>query len=306
MSLKHFAAYLNERWPLQRNVPAITLLTSATLLASLIIQEHDWAWDWRYLAALGWALALFYRLRVLDDLKDREDDLVAHPDRVLSRGLVSYRQLAWTGVAAFVVETVCAALISWWVLLLHGGVALWSILMYREFFVKRWLKARPFLYAVLHLLILFMIDFTILQSAGSPDVFVIHSGFFLFAGLSFLVTFSLEVSRKIRVPEAERPEVETYSKLIGVRGSMIFIVALQGAALLVLLGLSETLHLFTVFWIPPVAAWLGVAIGLWLQSRRLTDERSKKLDRLASLFYVGLYLSLITNLAVVAVLGSFA
>lgn len=292
-SMRHFASYLAERFPVPVNGLAIFLLYSCTLLAAQRMLGLDPA-SWQpYLWGYLWVLGVFYHLRVLDDLKDRDNDVKAYPDRILSRGLVTYRQLAWTGLIAVLAETAIAAWFGPKILLLHLGTLAYSLLMYKEFFVREWLKSHLFLYGVSHMIILAFIDFTILQMAAPAGELVRLPGFFLFAFLGFSMTFSLEVSRKIRVAEVERPEVDTYSKVIGIGPSMLLVLGFQAAVMILAAFLRGHLELPLWFHGSAMAAWLAVAGVYAAWGRGLTDERSRKLDKVASLFYLQFYLSLL-------------
>jgi hypothetical protein len=169
--------------------------------------------------------------------------------------------------------------------------------MYREFFIRSWLKRHLFWYGLTHMIILSFIDFTILNMADSRGHFETSLKLFLFASLSFFMTFSLEVARKIRPPQAEHPEVDTYSKVIGIGGSMALVHLFQAAVLIVAFLLRAELGLPAWFYGCSVFAWIVVA--LWFQAwrPRLSLERSLKLDKVASVFFVEFYLSLLAFLA---------
>jgi len=47
---------------------------------------------------------------------------------------------------------------------------------------------------------------------------VTREPFIVYAANAFFWVYSLEIARMIRVPEAEKPDVDTYSKLLGSMG----------------------------------------------------------------------------------------
>jgi hypothetical protein len=222
----------------------------------------------------------------------------AYPERILSRGLVTYRQLAWTGAVTVLAETAIAWGFGPKILVLHLGTLGYSLLMYKEFFVRDWLKSHLFLYGVSHMIILAFIDFTILQLSAPHGELVRIPGFFLFAFLGFSMTFSLEVSRKIRVAEVERPEVDTYSKVIGIGPSMILVLAFQAAVMALAWALRGYLDLPLWFHGTAFGTWAFVALVYAAWGRNLTEPHSRKLDKVASLFYLQFYLSLLGILIV--------
>ncbi len=291
--LRAYWRYLAERFPLPVNGLAIFLLYSCTFLAARHMLGLSGSVRIQYLAGYLWALGVFYHLRVLDDIKDRPNDIVAYPERVLSRGLVTYRQLAWTGFLAVFGETIIAARFGPKILALHIATLLYSLLMFKEFFAREWLKKRLFLYGLSHMLILACIDFTILQMSVPRGDLVRIPGFFLFALLGFSMTFSLEVSRKIRVPGVEREEVDTYSKVIGIPSSLLLVLFFQALVMLLAWRLRHYLDLPLWFHGAALGVWLlvGAVFAAW--GRSLTDANSRKLDKVASVFYLQFYFSLL-------------
>jgi 4-hydroxybenzoate polyprenyltransferase len=164
---KAYVAYLQERFPPALNATALFLLYSCTMLAAVTLRDFPPPRPGMFLLGFGWTVAVFYHLRVLDDLKDRTADVIAYPGRVLSRGLLSYRHLAMTGLVAIAIETLIALWMGPKILALHAVTLAYSLLMYREFFIRDWLRRHLFWYGLIHMLVLSFIDFTILQMADA-------------------------------------------------------------------------------------------------------------------------------------------
>ncbi len=288
--------YLCERFPPVLNGFLAFLLYSCTLLASVRMRGFPVPGPLAYLAGYVWVVCVFYHLRVLDDLKDRDADVRAYPDRVLSRGLLSYRHLAVTGFLAVSLETAIAAALGPKILLLHLATLAYSLLMFKEFFIRGWLKRHLFWYGISHMFILAFMDFTILQMASARGPIIRIPDFFLFAFLGFCMTFSLEVSRKIRIASVEKPDVDTYSKVIGIRGSLMLAASFQAAVIALAWLLRHALGLPVWFLASTIGTWMVVVILFMVLGRRLTDAKSRKLDKVAALFYLQFYLSLLAIL----------
>ena len=258
--LRRFWMYLRERYPLAQFVPFHLLLVAAVGGISRVRLGAGWkaeqAWSAEHLWAHG-ALAMmlvliYFVLRVMDEHKDRVQDLAAYPERVLSRGLVTHRHLrraAWAAAAG----AVLLALPFGWPMLVGVAVVLgYALLMLREFFVGGWLRERLLLYGVGHNLIVLLsvllvgLGFGLAEGSG-PGVLVDPVFLLAALGLNGLV-FSLEVARKVRLPEAERPEVDTYSKTLGVRRAALLVPAVQAASV-------------AAFWPLPLGPWRWAALG---------------------------------------------
>lgn len=293
MDFRNYRLYLAERFPLALNGFLAFLLYSCTLLASARMLGMPVPGPLPFLAGYAWLVCLFYHLRVLDDIKDKEADVAAYPGRVLSRGLVTYRQLAVTGLIAIAVETALAAYLGPKILILHFITLAYSLLMFKEFFIREWLKKHLFWYGISHMLIMACMDFTILQMPSGHGPLVRIPDFFLFAFLGFCMTFSLEVARKIRVPEAEMPGADSYSKVIGIPGSMLLAMGFQAGVFALAFLLRHGLGLPIWFLGTTAGAWFVVAGLFAAVYRKLDDRLSRKLDKVAALFYLQFYLGLL-------------
>jgi 4-hydroxybenzoate polyprenyltransferase len=96
-------------------------------------------------------------------------------------------------------------------------IAAYAALMTREFFVGEWLRAHPAMYLLSHMAIMPLID---LYSTGLdwiPAGIDPPPALYLFLLLTYLNGIVIEIGRKIRVPEAEREGVDTYTGAWGVR-----------------------------------------------------------------------------------------
>jgi len=172
-----------------------------------------------FLAFIGFFL-FFVVLRMMDEYKDFDKDVLAHPERPLPRGLIPRDQFKKGITLGLFI------LVGFDFLLLAIGyknsfylysliiVHLW--LMYKEFYVAEWINARPLLYAVTHQLILVTLCFYCLSvfrpldslDFGRMDVVFSFSVLFAF--------FSYEVCRKL--DPLAHPVLKTYLSIYGMNG----------------------------------------------------------------------------------------
>ncbi|KAG0290138.1 hypothetical protein BGZ97_006265, partial [Linnemannia gamsii] len=139
-------------------------------------------------------------LRVMDDLKDVDTDILAHPERPLPRGLVTARE------ASIVVHTLVAILLINGIILaivenlacglLCIATTLYYYSMFKEFGCGHWLSARPILYVITHqLVVLLMVLFPIAAFHGASslkNILAWHAALLQFGG-----SFTFEVCRKL-------------------------------------------------------------------------------------------------------------
>ena len=253
--LQRLWIYQGERFPLAKTALLLGVFASAGINLSAQLSNRALpSWP-SYVVAILVSVIFFFQLRACDEIKDAEDDRLYRPERPVPRGLVSLRLVVGLGLAGIPVSVLAAGLLDMRLLPLLTVVWIWMALMAVEFFVPAWLKARPFLYLVSHMLILPLIALFAtacewLRFGGHPS-----PALFLFLFLSFACGCVFEVGRKIYAPINERTGVETYSALLGARDATL----LWCASLIVAYGLLIAIG--SVAGVPRPIAVIGL-IGL--------------------------------------------
>jgi 4-hydroxybenzoate polyprenyltransferase len=289
-----FFGYLRERFPLGAYGVLTALYVGggfavATRVGALPLQP----W-WRVgFLALG-VLLVFFHLRIFDEFKDDDKDRIAHPERLVQRGVVSKRDLLFWGGGAVVAEAGIAAFLgptslAWW-----AAVFLFSLGMRVEFFLGSFLEPRPLTYAVTHQPIMFLLSGWIYAAAGLPlarftDGPIVWHQLAGFGGL-----FAFEIARKLRAPAQETATELTYSKVHG-----------PGRAAAVAIGLLLLATLATA----ALTSWwmLLVALGTIAHVRYAlspTPASAKLQNTLTSVALLALHLALAVSLRVTFFSGS--
>lgn len=145
--------YVKERFP----IPVYLLLVGGISLSGNYLATGQFSARPFAMALVG-NMIFFFVLRLMDELKDYQKDLVVHPARPLPRGLLQLPQVAGAinGIMLSMLAygAVLGVLISWTVALNYWVIAGWVWLMYKEFYTNGWLADRPLLYAITHQVIL--------------------------------------------------------------------------------------------------------------------------------------------------------
>jgi 4-hydroxybenzoate polyprenyltransferase len=209
--------YQQERFPLFKSLVLLTAFSSASINFSALLSGRPLPGTATYVVALVVTLILFFQMRACDELKDVEDDRRFRPERPIPRGLVSLRLILGVALLLGPPAAVAAGSLSPGLLLLLLAVWGWLGLMTVEFFAPNWLKARPFVYLVSHMLIMPLIDLFVTATEWLPAAGGAPPGLWLFLLLSFINGCVLEIGRKLYARDNERPGVETYTALLGVR-----------------------------------------------------------------------------------------
>jgi 4-hydroxybenzoate polyprenyltransferase len=241
-------AWANERFPavnvtLFAAVYLVAVLGGRALTARgpLDLRAAD-------LLAFAGAWAFFLLLRVLDEHKDFARDARAHPGRVLQRGLVTLDQLKLFGAAAVATQLAVSLIADhgvgratlWW-----AATMAWTALMAKEFFAGAWLERRLVVYAVSHMLVMPLAMLWWAQVGAGATALPLSTAWIAVVG--FLVGAAAEVARKLRAPEQERDEVDSYTKALGIAGAvdvlalLLCCTVLVGALLLRASGAGATL-----------------------------------------------------------------
>jgi 4-hydroxybenzoate polyprenyltransferase len=258
--------YQGERFPIFKHGVLIAAFGASAVCLSALLREV--LPDWRaVVVAVVVLFGLFFQLRVADEHKDNEEDTKYRPERPVPRGLVTLGELRGVAVVVAVVQVALSVWVDWRLL---GPLALvwaWMAVMTKEFFVPKWLKARPIVYMVSHMAIMPLIDLYATACDWLPAGLGEHEGFGLTLGAFLLLSLvngtAIEIARKSWAPEDEREGVETYSKLWGpgVAGTAVLGVILAGLAIAAFVNVRSgagELFLFGLLAIGAYASWMVI------------------------------------------------
>lgn len=210
---------IKERFPPLSTLPMIVLFVAGNgLIAQHLTGISSGAR--LYFSAFLLALSFFFRLRLFDELKDYETDLKVNPHRPLARGLLSTSQVWNMALYLIGFEVVLAGFIGLHALTAHGLAIIYSLLMYKEFFVGRWLRPHLTLYAVTHTLVSAFLGFSMASIIISKPIWQFPPVLFLTALMNWSIFNLFEFARKTFSPGEERQHVDSYSSLYGVWGAV--------------------------------------------------------------------------------------
>lgn len=239
--LSRLGAWFMERFP-----PANALLFFILYLTCAAVARHSFGGIVISLVDIAGCLvawSYFLMLRIFDEHKDYELDLQNHPQRVLQSGLITLAHLRVLGAIAIAAQVIWSLYVDDWqfgAATLAWGIAfLWTCLMGKEFFCGEWLEKRLTLYAFSHMLVMPLLVWW-LANLGASGVEAGPAIVWLM-GLAFASGFAFEITRKARGADEERDTVDSYSRIFGVRGAALVIVALVLAMGALQLGLIHAL-----------------------------------------------------------------
>jgi 4-hydroxybenzoate polyprenyltransferase len=267
-------AYLAERFPLASYTVLVALFAGAGSLAAVRLGGGMS----RPEVALVVLLA-FFHLRVFDEHKDHLRDAVTHPERLLSRGVVTLADLRRWGAVAIVVEAAVSAWIGLPALLAWIAMFAFTVAMRFEFGMGERLNRSLLLYAVTHNPVVALLALLIHASTDAAW----DARYLFFVAAASLGSLAFEIARKTRLPDEEVPGVDSYSSVYGRRVAGALVSGLVSAAAICGVFLTSRLSDSGV----PLVPLLGGLVA----SRLLCRDRcrAKSVERGASLALLGLF-----------------
>jgi 4-hydroxybenzoate polyprenyltransferase len=256
--LQSLLVFVKERYPVTKISPIFVGEAFTGYIVGLLIFTNT-SFNLLIPCLLSILLLLFFfQLRIFDDLKDYNIDVVAHPDRPLSRGEVSIKDLHTFSLinifSQFIIVLIVSLLTTFLVLYFYLIAFVFSIFMRYEFFVKNWIKQHIFVYLFTHQLIVPLI-MIVPYISGSQSLVLSELGVIYFVRV-IVGNYVIELVRKTVGKEQERDGFETYSSP-SILGS-------TNAAILIL-GLSIVEFIPIIYyWYFPNIYWNVLVIGSYL------------------------------------------
>jgi 4-hydroxybenzoate polyprenyltransferase len=226
-----FTTYLRERFPLQQFVPLALLFGTGASLFSQTFLPVVFRISNIFLSFLVLFLFLF-RLRLFDEFKDYDHDKKYYPNRPVPRGLISLRELKVIVLAVSIIELFISIYLGFASFVFFILAFFYSLLLLREFFVKKWLKNHFTIYITVHEILCFFLFYYLYSVNIRNFDFAFRGPFFIYSAFLTLSFFILEVSRKIRPSNLEIPSRDTYTAQYGISGAVKLITVLATIAVL--------------------------------------------------------------------------
>ena len=231
------------------------------------------------------AFLQFLMVRILDEFKDYEEDCKYRPYRPVPRGLVKLSELKVLLIICAVLQVIITIFFSNSIYNILSFICLmvvWAyiLLMNKDFFMKKFLDK--------HLLINVALDEMVLPLLIIYlSTFICPTGSWL-AVMAYIISWIVEVARKIRCKEDEEEGVKTYTAVLGIGKAMILIFVLE-TLLMVVQGII--LGQKNYIWI--VALYILANIPNILFAKKKTKKMAKLAGLSANIYIAIVYCSLV-------------
>ncbi len=220
--IRRFWIYQKERFPFLGHGILIASFNFSTIAFFLQINNSNTFIPLEhFLVAVLSAISFFFIMRVADEFKDAKDDALYRSELPVPRGLISLKELFYIALAFILVQILAHLFIVPTLLKYLIIPYAYLFLMTKEFFVKEWLRKNQFFYVISHMLIMPIFDFYISSFAWEFSSFKVNNILAYFLVLSFVNGLILEIGRKIKRRQEEKPGVVSYSSLLGYKGALL-------------------------------------------------------------------------------------
>lgn len=222
--------YTDERFPIIQSFIFANLLCISIIITSQIIMNNKTVLLFNCKILIGcitFFLVLFH-LRLMDEFKDKKKDKIAYPDRMLSKGLISLNDLKILLFIIIILEIIINIFTSLQMFLIYLCIFIYSLLMYKDFFLKKLLKKSTRLYLISHQIIFYILFYYIIASTKEYNLKIFDNSklFFLLIIMYCLLMTLFEIGRKTWSRDRENKMIDTYSKAWGVKNVSFVLIFL--------------------------------------------------------------------------------
>lgn len=197
-----------------------------------------------YLILFIGVTAFYFKLRLYDEVKDYDLDVVINKTRPLPRGLLALKDM-FRGIAVCILIELITFMTNGPQGLVSMIIAIiYSLIMYKEFFIPE--KIRPLLttYALVHTIVTTLLSFAIFSFISKHNFYqvVTNPSFLSFALANWMLFNIFEFGRKTFASSEERQNVDTYSSLFGRTGAVTLVASQAVIAFVLSLNLINANH----------------------------------------------------------------
>ncbi len=238
-------------------------------------------------------VAFYFKLRLYDEVKDYELDVVINKTRPLPRGLLTHKDMYRGMVACILIELIAFSIMGLNSLITAIIAIIYSLIMYKEFFIPE--KIRPYLttYALVHTVVTVLLSFAIFSFLTQASLFELikEPSLVSFAFSNWLLFNIFEFGRKTFASSEERPNVDTYSSLFGRVGAVMLVVSQAAVAHFLALTLKGVNQAFLLWGFGILLLTLGALSMNYIL--RNTVSAAKIYRMFSSVYIIVFYLLLI-------------
>ena len=221
------------------------------------------------------AFLQFLMVRIIDEFKDYEEDKKYRPYRPVPRGLIKLKELRTLFVICIIIQFALTLIMNPFSLIFLLVLWIMFILMTKSFFMKKLVDKHILLEVALDEILLPVL-MLYLTSFIKLDITILWRLLLL----SYVVSWIIEIARKVRCKKDEEKGVKTYTAVFGIPKATILLSALELILTILRLFLPGE-PLMNVAQIGLIILFIGTIIVNVLFTQKKTRKFAKAVEYLA-------------------------
>ncbi|KPA14013.1 UbiA prenyltransferase [Candidatus Magnetomorum sp. HK-1] len=221
--IKKYFMYFNERFPIVGALLYAGALFFMSYFSASLFLDHLPIKAIDSIVGFGVVFLSLLHLRIFDEHKDYEQDKIAHPDRMLSKGLITLNDLRKLLYGVLLLEAALSLYLGTHIFMIWILIMFWSYLMYTEFFVPEFLNKQMGLYLISHQIIVpIILIFGLAQRVPMESLSIQDFRLLIILCVaSMCSTITYEIARKTWSKEKEHECADSYTKSWGIKKTII-------------------------------------------------------------------------------------
>ena len=279
---KNFYLYQKERFPIV--VLGLSFLPAILSSGAAVSQEAEFKF---VLIALIVSIAYLLHVRVVDEFRDYEHDLLHHKERPVSTGVISLKELKvidWLAVIAVLLASLYSSANA---LLITVVMLLYSYFARKEFFLGLQFRKHFYLYNAVNLIQMLLLQVLVYTLANPSFSFTaLVTVHFLFTTTGTII---FEFLRKVKSPGDDGTGKDTYTWFLGLNNALLIYAFFATMNILLFVKAMVLIDTSITYWIPhSIVLMVGVYSTLLIKKLR-KEEKTNQLMQLSFMVMYGVF-----------------
>ena len=272
--LKKWYTYQKERFPVATYGLYILCLSFAAFFYNTKMLEIE-SNVGVFITMFVVAFLQFLMVRIIDEFKDYEEDKKYRPYRPVPRGLIKLKELRTLFVICIIIQFALTLIVNPFSLIFLLVLWIMFILMTKSFFMKKIVDKHILLEVALDEILLPTL-MLYLSSFIKIDITILWRLLLL----SYVVSWIIEIARKVRCKKDEEKGVKTYTAVFGIQKATLLLSVLELILTILRLFLPGK-PLMNVAQIGLIILFIGTIMVNVLFTQKKTRKFAKAVEYLA-------------------------
>ena len=277
---KKWYTYQKERFPVLMYGLYIFSIVFAVFCFTNYIVKNEYEID--YIKLIPMFIVAFFQflmVRITDEFKDYEEDCKYRPYRPVPRGLITLKELKVLFIISAVLQVLITFLFNKSGLICLALVWFVSGLLSKDFFIKKIIDK--------HILLGVLLDEVLMP------VLVLYLSSYIYIGIeiwpilliSYFVSWTVEIARKIRCKKDEEKGVKTYTAVFGIKKATMMLIILETILMLLQIKVLGKIYFILLYLLVNVINLLFI--------KNKTKKLAKATELFANIYIISIYFSMV-------------